>query len=123
MSTLSSLSGASPSGSLTTSSSSSPSPISVNGLVSGLNTSAIIHGTLELKVGNAATSITIDSSNDTLQGLADAVNASGAAVTAYIINDGSGAGQQGYRLVLASKATGTSNQVSVVNHLAASGSG
>jgi flagellar hook-associated protein 2 len=85
--------------------------------------SSISHGNLELKIGNVTTSITVDSSNDTLQGLASAINGSGAAVTAYVINDGSGDGQAGYRLVLASKATGTSNQINVINNLAASSGG
>ena len=85
--------------------------------------SQISQGTLTLNVGAASTTITINSTNDTLQGLADAINASGAAVTANIVNDGSGTGQQGYRLVLASTATGTSNAINITNNLAPSGSG
>jgi flagellar hook-associated protein 2 len=85
--------------------------------------SAISQGTLQLKIGAVTSTITIDSTNNTLQGLADAINASGAAATAYIVNDGSGTGQQGYRLVLASKATGTSNQINITSNLAPSGGG
>ena len=85
--------------------------------------SAITQGTLQLNIGGKATTITIDSTNDTLQGLADAINGSGAAVTANIVNDGSGDGSQGYRLVLAATQTGTSNAVSITSNLAASGGG
>jgi flagellar hook-associated protein 2 len=82
-------------------------------------TSAITAGTLQLATnGGAVTDITIDSSNSTLQGLANAINESGAPVTASIINDGSDA--NGYRLLLTSNATGTSNAVSITNNLGAS---
>lgn len=54
----------------------------------------VAQGTLSLSVGNTVTSITIDSSNDTLAGLRDAINAAGAGVTAEIvdvpIDDGGG---------------------------------
>src|SRR5206468_7526018 len=76
--------------------------------------SAVSQGTLQLKIGSTTTTVTIDATNDTLQGLADAINASGAAATAYIVNDGSGEGSQGYRLVLAAKATGIANQVNLI---------
>ncbi|MCP5464807.1 MAG: flagellar filament capping protein FliD [Deltaproteobacteria bacterium] len=48
--------------------------------------------------------ITIDSSNNTLAGIRDAINSSGGPVTASIVNDGSGASP--YRLVLTSNETG-----------------
>src|SRR5439155_17816627 len=51
--------------------------------------STITQGTLQLKVGSGATTITIDSTNNTLQGLANAINGSGVGVAAAIINDGS----------------------------------
>src|SRR4029077_4773724 len=60
--------------------------------------SIISQGSLQLKIGNASTTITVDGTNNTLQGLANAINTSGAAVTANVVNDGSGDGQQGYRL-------------------------
>jgi flagellar hook-associated protein 2 len=85
--------------------------------------SQISQGTLTLNIGTASNTITIDSTNDTLQGLADAINASGAAVTASIVSDGSGTGQQGYRLLLASTATGTANTINITNNLAATGGG
>ncbi|MFC4260226.1 flagellar filament capping protein FliD [Marinobacter lacisalsi] len=65
-------------------------------------------GTLELSVGDKKTSITIDSSNDTLQGLANAINESDAGVSAGVIDTGSG-----YQLVLSADETGTVNAVSM----------
>lgn len=52
--------------------------------------------------------ITIDSSNSTLAGIRDAINTAAAAVTASIINDGSG-----YRLVLTASDTGLENRVDI----------
>ncbi len=49
----------------------------------------------------ASLTLTIDSSNSTLAGIRDAINAADAGVQAAIVNDGSG-----YRLVLTSKRTG-----------------
>jgi flagellar hook-associated protein 2 len=65
-------------------------------------------GTLELSVGDKITNITIDSSNDTLQGLANAINEAEAGVSAGIIDTGSG-----YQLVLSADETGTANAVSI----------
>lgn len=65
-------------------------------------------GTLELSVGDKITNITIDSSNDTLQGLANAINEADAGVSAGIIDTGSG-----YQLVLSADETGTANAVSI----------
>lgn len=68
-------------------------------------------GTLTLQVGSSdAVSITLDSSNNTLSGLRDAINAADAGVTATLVNDGS---DTPYRLVLTSNSTGTQSQVSV----------
>jgi flagellar hook-associated protein 2 len=58
----------------------------------------------------AATSVTINSSNDTLQGVANAVNAANVGVTATIVNDGSSSGNH---LVFTSNATGTSSSMQV----------
>ena len=52
------------------------------------------------------TSLTIDSTNNSLAGIRDAINAASAGVRASIINDGSGTP---YRLALAANDTGTSN--------------
>lgn len=65
-------------------------------------------GTLELSVGDKITNIAIDSSNDTLQGLANAINEADAGVSAGIIDTGSG-----YQLVLSADETGTANAVSI----------
>lgn len=52
------------------------------------------------------TKITIDSSNNTLQGIRDAINNANAGVSATIINDGT---TNGYRLALTSTNTGSKN--------------
>jgi flagellar hook-associated protein 2 len=57
---------------------------------------------------DSAKTITIDSSNNTLEGLRDAINKSEAGVNATIINDGTG-----YRLSLTSKETGTESAVKI----------
>jgi flagellar hook-associated protein 2 len=54
--------------------------------------------------------ITINSSNNSLQGIRDAINASGAPVSASIVNDGS---NTPYRLVLTSKTTGENMSMNV----------
>ena len=80
--------------------------------------SVIPQGTLQLTLGNGtATTITIDSSNDTLQGLADAINNANAGVTATIINDGSGTNAQPDRLLLTANGTGTANAFTINNQL------
>jgi flagellar hook-associated protein 2 len=85
---------------------------------------SITHGTLQLSVGSSpAVTLTIDSSNDTLQGLAAAINNANAGITATIVNDGSGNGSQSYRLLLSANQTGASNTIHMVNNLAADGGG
>jgi flagellar hook-associated protein 2 len=84
--------------------------------------SPITQGTLTLRVGNRPpVTITIDESNNTLQGLADALNASGAGVSAAIVQDGTGSTP--YRLLLTSRTTGTAGAISLENNLAPSGGG
>lgn len=76
-------------------------------------------GSIEIKVGNSSpTVITVDSSNNTLSALKDAINNSGARVTAAIINDGSE--HNPYRLVLTAKDSGAANQISVTSTLSGS---
>jgi len=65
-------------------------------------------GTLTLNVGDKTTNLTIDSSNDTLQGLANAINDSDAGVSAGVIDTGNG-----FQLVLSADETGTANAVSI----------
>ena len=70
--------------------------------------------TFELRTGGSATgtAITIDSTNNTLAGLRDAINAADAGVTATIVDiNGDGTTNQ---LVLASKETGASGRVELV---------
>lgn len=58
-------------------------------------TAAIGTGTMTLTVGGVAKTITVGATNNSLNGLADAINASGAGVTASIIAD-----EGGHRLIL-----------------------
>jgi flagellar hook-associated protein 2 len=83
---------------------------------------AITQGTLGIQIGDGpTTTITIDQNNNTLQGLVDAINDSSAAVSATIINDGTG--DTPYRLLLTADATGEANALTIVNNLAESGGG
>ncbi len=66
-------------------------------------------GTLTIRVGtNTAVNVTINSTNNTLAGIAQAINDANTDVTAGVVNDGLG----NYYLTLASKETGTSNTIS-----------
>ena len=65
--------------------------------------------------------MTIDGSNNTLQGLVEAVNNAGAGVTASVVSDGSG--NDPYRLLLTSNQSGTDNAIQISNNLAADGGG
>ncbi|HET8706140.1 MAG TPA: flagellar filament capping protein FliD, partial [Pseudomonadales bacterium] len=58
----------------------------------------------------ASTTITIDSTNNSLAGIRDAINKAGAGVTASIVNDGTA---NGYHLVLSSIDTGTKNSMRI----------
>lgn len=83
--------------------------------------SQITQGTFSIRQGSStAFDITIDDSNDTLQGLADAINLTDSGITASIVNDGS---TTGTRLLLASNETGADNDISVTNSLAADSGG
>lgn len=74
------------------------------------NTTDVIGtGTLALTIGDTTTNITIDASNNTLAGIAAAVNAQDdVGVTASVINTGSG-----YRLLFRADETGAENAISV----------
>ncbi len=67
-------------------------------------------GTLTITVGGNSMNLTVDASNNTLTGLADAINsaADNPGVTATIINESGGS-----RLILTSKETGAANGFSV----------
>ena len=75
-------------------------------------TAAIGTGTLTITVGGTNSSVTVTGSNNTLTGLKDAINSSGAAVTASIVNVGTSASPD-YRLTVQSKDTGTANAVTI----------
>ncbi|MCA9084700.1 MAG: flagellar filament capping protein FliD [Planctomycetaceae bacterium] len=80
----------------------------------------VSQGTLEIRLGSGdVTTITVDSTNNSLSGLADSINSSGAGVTASVVKDASG-GSSPYRLLLTSSATGTDKAISITNNLAAS---
>ncbi len=60
--------------------------------------------------GNGIKTVTIDSTNNSLQGMRDAINAANIGVTASIINDGSATP---YRLVLSSANMGAANSMKI----------
>ncbi len=81
---------------------------------SAANTS-VGNGSLQIQVGSGAvTTVTIDSSNNTLNGIAAAINAAGAGVNAAVVYDGTG-----YRLTVTSNDTGAANAFTI----SASGTG
>jgi len=75
----------------------------------------IKEGTLGLRVGSGTeVTITVDSKNNTLQGLADSINAAGTDIRASIINDGTATP---YRLVLTATRSGVGNAIALNNNL------
>jgi flagellar hook-associated protein 2 len=84
------------------------------------SSAAIGTGILTIHVGGTDTDITVDASNNTLAGLKSAINSSGAAVTASIVNVGSSATPD-YRLIVQSKNTGMDNAVTISGTLAGGG--
>ncbi len=81
------------------------------GTISGgaLNAGTYSGATFTPNAGGSS-SITIDASNNTLQGISAAINAAKLGVTATIVNDGSGTP---YRLALTSNTTGVSNSLKI----------
>lgn len=78
-------------------------------------TDAVGQGTLDIELGSwdgatftqtSTATITIDGTNDSLEGMRDAINASGLGVSASIVQDGAE-----YRLSIASTDTGTTNTI------------
>lgn len=67
-------------------------------------------GATFLANGSGAASITIDSSNNSLEGIRDAINAAKLGVTATIVNDGS---STPYRLVLTVDSTGANSSLRI----------
>jgi flagellar hook-associated protein 2 len=82
-----------------------------SGTVSDINTT-IKTGSVQFKVGNGTTTtVNIDSTNNTLRGLADAINNATGDVRASIIKNGD------YRLLLTSTKTGEANTIQITNNL------
>ena len=74
-------------------------------------------GSVTIQVGARAQSIVeVDSSNNTLQGLANAINSLSDDVSATIVNDGSG-GATPYRLLLSSNLSGAENEITITSDL------
>mgnify|MGYP001626187303 CR=1 FL=1 len=70
---------------------------------------AVGTGTLQIQIGSGAVSnIVINNGNDTLNGIASAINQANLGVSAAVINDGSG-----YRLTLTGTETGANNAFTV----------
>lgn len=80
--------------------------ISGGALANGTYTGA----TFTPNAARSPVSITVDATNNTLQGIRDAINASNAGVTASIINDGSGTP---FRLALSVAGTGAANSLKI----------
>ncbi len=77
--------------------------------------SALTEGTFSIRVGSQQQAdIVVDSSNNTLSGLADAINYANVGVNASVVQDG----PSSYRLMLTSARTGAENQITVTNNLA-----
>ena len=76
---------------------------------SSASNTAVGTGTLEIQVGSGSVAnITIDSSNNTLNGIAAAINSANAGVNAAVIFDGAG-----YRLTLTGSSTGSGSAFTV----------
>ncbi|MBS0201931.1 MAG: flagellar filament capping protein FliD [Planctomycetes bacterium] len=81
----------------------------------------ITQGDFQIQAGSQSATLNIDSSNNTLSGLATAINNAGIGVTATIVNTGSTDPRtQPYRLMLTSNSTGVANSIRITNNLAAS---
>ncbi|WP_323752017.1 flagellar filament capping protein FliD [Marinobacter sp.] len=72
------------------------------------DSTSVGQGTLTLSVGDNTVDVVIDDSNDTLQGLANAINDADAGVSAGVIDTGNG-----FQLVFSADESGTTNAVSI----------
>jgi flagellar hook-associated protein 2 len=73
-------------------------------------------GNIQISIGEgSAHTIVLDSSNNTLTGLKNAINQAKAGVTASVISDGSSS--NAYRLLLTANATGEANELSITTNL------
>jgi flagellar hook-associated protein 2 len=73
------------------------------------NTTSVGTGTLAITSGGQTTTVTVDSSDNTLGGLRDAINRANTNVGASIVQDGNSS----YRLMIYSKQTGTANALTI----------
>jgi flagellar hook-associated protein 2 len=82
------------------------------GTISGgtLDTNGIYTGATFTGSGATAVNVSIDSTNNTLEGIRDAINAANAGVTANIVNDGSGTP---WRLILNANGTGAAKSMKI----------
>lgn len=76
----------------------------------GTFTSGSYSGASFTSNGGGVQTVTIDGTNNTLEGIRDAVNSAGIGVTASIINDG---GASPYRLAFTASASGVENSISI----------
>ena len=76
----------------------------------GTLASGIYSGASFASNGNGTKTVTIDGTNNTLQGIRDAINTAKIGVSATIVNDGSGTP---YRLALSSEKSGLSNSLKI----------
>ncbi len=72
-------------------------------------------GSVTISIGGQPTTITVNSSNDTLSGLASAISATGIGVTAQVVN--TGAPGAPFRLQITSAATGAAQAFSISSSL------
>jgi flagellar hook-associated protein 2 len=80
-----------------------------SGTFADSDTTAIGEGTLNITIGGQTTSILIDPANNTLEGIASAINEeAGLEASATVINNGSG-----FQLVITSNKTGAANAIDV----------
>lgn len=76
----------------------------------GTLTNGVYSGAAFASNGTGTASITIDSTNNTLEGIRDAVNSAAIGITATLVNDGSGTP---YRLALSSSSSGVSKSLKI----------
>lgn len=79
------------------------------------NNSTVGTGTITITTGTGSTPITIDSTNNTIDGVAGAINSAGIGVTAQVINTGLPGAP--YRLEITSDVTGSAQAFSVASSL------
>ena len=79
-----------------------------SGTIADRDTTVIGEGKLRFTIDGAVTDITIDSTNNTLEGIAAAINESSAEASATIINNGNG-----FQLVITSNKPGAANAIDI----------